>query len=158
MKPMLLLRTFLGLGAVTWAAAIPGVFVSWNSATAAMEGFGAGRIAYDRMVDYWIRMASGAFGFIGLLFVVLLIWPRRHRDIIPWFAALSVLEGIILLIHGLRLSLPPFPFYGDVSACLLSGCGCWMYWRNARSELYGQSPNQEVDAEAGGHADSNVHG
>lgn len=31
------------------------------------------------------------------------------------------MEGLILLLHGLRLGLPPFPFYGDVSACLVLG-------------------------------------
>jgi hypothetical protein len=28
---------------------------------------------------------------------------------------------VILLVHGLRLGLPPFPFYGDTSACFFGG-------------------------------------
>lgn len=38
------------------------------------------------------------------------------------------LEGIILLCHGLRLHLAPFPFTCDVSACLLGGGAIlWLY-------------------------------
>ena len=32
-----------------------------------------------------------------------------------------LVEGVILLVHGLRLSLPPFPFCCDTLACLLGG-------------------------------------
>lgn len=32
-----------------------------------------------------------------------------------------LVEGLILLIHGLRLWLPPFPFYCDIRACILGG-------------------------------------
>ncbi len=44
-----------------------------------------------------------------------------------------LLEGVILLAHGLRLGLGPFPFYGDVSACLILGTGILILSRAARS-------------------------
>jgi hypothetical protein len=43
-----------------------------------------------------------------------------------------VVEGIILLVHGLRLGLPPFPFYGDTSACILGGAGILYLSRYAK--------------------------
>jgi len=45
-----------------------------------------------------------------------------------------LVEGIILLVHGLRLALPPFPFYGDVPACFLGGAGILLLSRHAKPE------------------------
>jgi hypothetical protein len=43
-----------------------------------------------------------------------------------------VVEGIILLVHGLRLALPPFPFYCDTLACLVGGGAIMALARHAR--------------------------
>jgi len=40
-------------------------------------------IAYDRMLDYCLRMAAGAFSLVGVLFLVLAVQPIKHRGIIP---------------------------------------------------------------------------
>lgn len=127
---------FLGLAAATWGAAVFGTFVSWDRAAAALEDFGAKPVAYDRMLDYWLRMASGAFALIGALYVLLMLKPRRFRDVIPWFGAFACAEGILLLVHGWRLSLPPLPFYADAAACLVAGTGILCCWRAAKAELY----------------------
>jgi hypothetical protein len=129
------LRAFLGLATVTWGAAIPGVFLSWNTATAAMEGFGAGPLVYDKMLDYWLRMVCGAFGLIGCLYLLPTIQPRRFREFIPWLGLLALVEGLVLIVHGFRLGLRPWPFYGDFAACLVSGVGILSCWRAARGEL-----------------------
>ena len=131
-----LLRAFLGLAAVTWGAAVPAVFMTWDAARAAMEGLGAKALEYDRMLDYWLRMAAGAFSLIGCLYLLQMIQPRRFRAVIPWFGAFAVAEGLVLLVHGVRLSLSPWPFYGDVAACFVSGVGILTCWRGARPELY----------------------
>lgn len=118
-----LLRLFLGFAACAWGVSAVGVFASWPAAERALEGLGAHPIAYDRMLDYWLRMAAGAFTLIGAWYLMLMIWPRKFYAAIPWFGGLMLVEGLILLVHGLRLSLPPFPFYGDVTACLIGGGG-----------------------------------
>jgi hypothetical protein len=89
-----------------------GVFLSWSAAANALQELGAQPIAYDRMLDYWLRMASGAFALVGCWYLVMMIWPRRFAAAIPWFGALMLVEGFVLLFHGIRLGLPPFPFYG----------------------------------------------
>jgi hypothetical protein len=132
------LRIFLGLATVTWLAALPGVFLSWDAAATAMEGLGARSIRYDKMLDYWLRMASGAFGLIGCLYMLPTIHPRRFREFIPWLGLLSLAEGVLLLVHGLRLSLGPWPFYGDVAACFVSGFGILFGWKGSRTELHGE--------------------
>jgi hypothetical protein len=116
-----LLRLFLGLAALTWGIAVVGVFISWSVATQALEGLGAQAIVYDRMLEYWLRMAAGAFALIGFWYLILMIWPQKFHAAIPWFGGFMLVEGVILLVLGLRLAPPPFPFYGDVSACFIGG-------------------------------------
>lgn len=118
-----LLRMFLGFAAVTWGVSIFGIFISWPTAASALQGLGAQPIAYDPMLDYWLRMAAGAFTLIGVWYVVLMIRPTQYWPCIPWFGLIMVVEGLILLFHGFRLHLPPFPFYSDTAACVLIGCG-----------------------------------
>jgi len=130
-----LLRLFLGLSALTWGAAGAGVFVGWETAAGAMQGLGAESITYDPMLDYWLRMVSGVFGLIGCWYLILTIWPQRFSAAIPWFGVLMLVEGLVLLVHGLRLGLPPFPFYGDVSACVVGGGGILLFAKAAVPEL-----------------------
>lgn len=118
-----LLRCCLVLAALTWGIAGCGVFLSWSTLSAALQGLGAGPLVFDPMLDYWVRMASGAFGLLGGLYLVLLVQPGKHWAMIPWFGGLMLVEGIVLLGHGLRLSLAPWPFYADVGACLVAGAG-----------------------------------
>src|SRR5215475_12125992 len=93
-----LLRLVLGFAALTWGISIVGVFLSWSAAANALQGLGAQPIAYDRMLDYWLRMAAGAFGLIGCWYFVLMIWPQRFHAAIPWFGGLMLVEGVILLV------------------------------------------------------------
>ncbi len=130
--PLRMLRVFLGFAAFAWGISLVGVFLSWPAAVDALRGLGAQPIAYDRMLDYWLRMASGAFALVGTWYLVLMIWPQKFAPAIPWFGALMLVEGCILLVHGLRLSLPPFPFWGDTAACLLGGGGILCLSRHAR--------------------------
>jgi hypothetical protein len=134
---LLWLRLFLAFSALVWGVSVVGVFASWAGASTLLQGLGARPVAYDPMLDYWLRMAAGAFALVGGWYGVLALWPRKFRSAIPWFGWLMLLEGMILLMHGLRLSLPPFPFYGDVSACFLGGGGivfCSGKWREQISD------------------------
>src|SRR5688500_7755493 len=95
-----LLRLFLGFAALTWGVSVFGIFLGWPAANELLEGLGARQIAYDRMLDYWLRMAAGAFTLVGCWYFLLMIWPARFCVAIPWFGGLMLLEGLILLAHG----------------------------------------------------------
>lgn len=128
-----LLRWLLGFSALVWGVSFYGVFARWNAAEQALQGLGARPIAYDPMLDYWLRMAAGAFGLVGVWYLVLTLRPQKFAAAIPWFGALMVAEGAILLAHGVRLHLPPFPFYGDVAACFVGGGGILLLAGAAKS-------------------------
>jgi hypothetical protein len=118
-----LLRIALLFSSFVWGISAFGVFLKWESAASALQGMGAKPISYDPMLDYWLRMASGAFALVGTGYLLLAIFPRKYAVMLPWFGWIMVLEGIVLLAHGLRLGLPPFPFSGDVSASFAGGIG-----------------------------------
>ncbi len=105
---------------------IYGVFAPWKAAVLQLQGLGAGAISHDPMLDYWLRMATGAFTAIGLLFLALALNPRRFAAVIPLAGLFLIAEGLVLLFHGLRLGLEPIPFYVDVAFCLLTGTGIWL--------------------------------
>ena len=129
-----LLKLFLGFAAFAWGISVVGVFASWSKATEWLQGLGMRPITYDPMLDYWLRMAAGAFALVGCWYLVLMIWPKKFYAAIPFWGALMIVEGVILLVHGVRLSLPPFPFYGDCSACFLGGAGILVLAKAARPE------------------------
>ena len=87
-------------------------------------------------------MACGAFGLIGCVYLLATLHPRRFRELVPWLGLLALAEGLILLVHGIRLGLGPWPFYGDVSACLVAGVGIVLSWVRARGELYEKTVEQ----------------
>jgi hypothetical protein len=117
-----------------WGISVVGVFASWPQINNIAQGIGAKPIAYDPMLDYWLRMICGAFTLVGGWYLALALWPHKFAVAIPWFGWLMVAEGVILLVHGLRLSLSPFPFCGDVSACFLCGAGILFFARAARPQ------------------------
>ena len=68
-----LLRLFLGFSSLVWGVSFCGVFASWTGAEQALQGMGAKPITYDPMLDYWLRMASGAFGLVGIWYFILML-------------------------------------------------------------------------------------
>ena len=97
----------------------------------ALQGLGANPIPHDPMLDYWLRMASGAFALLGTGYFLLAAFPRKFSAMLPWFGWVMVIEGLILFFHGLRLGLPIFPFAGDVAATLIGGCGILVLRKSA---------------------------
>jgi hypothetical protein len=118
-----LLRFFLVFSAIGWGACVVGVFASWPQVNTIAQALGAKPIAYDPMLDYWLRMICGAFTLVGLWYLVLALWPRKFAVAIPWFGWLMIAEGVLLLVSGLRLGIGPFPFYADVAASFVCGAG-----------------------------------
>lgn len=114
---MILLAAGLG-----WGLTVVGVFLPWEWATDHLERFGgSGEIPNDVMLNYWMRMASGAFGFVGVFFLVAAWNPHKYKNIIPILAYCSIAEGGILLFYGIKFGLPIFPFGPDVAIALVPG-------------------------------------
>ena len=116
-------RIFLLAGAIGWGVSILGVLLPWNVMDIVLQNMGAVSPITDVQVQYWFRMATGAWSIIGFLYLIVLLKPQKYNNLIPLLAWGTVFEGIVLLIHGLYLNLPLFPFAGDVGFCLIVGGG-----------------------------------
>ena len=125
-----LLRILLFFSAIAWGVSVVGVIVPWSTAVGFLQGLGLAEVPHDPMLDYWLRMASGAFFLVGVLFLLFALNPIKYANVIPLFGGLMIIEGIVLLVHGIRLHLPPFPFYADTAACLMAGMGIIYLQRN----------------------------
>jgi hypothetical protein len=129
-----LLRLLLVFAAIGWCVCIVGVFATWPQINSIAHGMGAKPIAYDPMLDYWLRMICDAFTLVGIWYLAMALWPQKFAVAIPFFGWLMIVEGVILLFSGLRLGIGPFPFYGDVSACFISGIGIVYLAKHAKRE------------------------
>ena len=116
-------RIFLLAGAIGWGVSILGVLLPWNVMDIVLQNMGAASPITDVQLQYWFRMATGAWSIIGFLYLIVLLKPQKYNNLIPLLAWGTVFEGIVLLIHGLYLNLPLFPFAGDVGFCLIVGGG-----------------------------------
>ncbi|HEY4416523.1 MAG TPA: hypothetical protein VGO57_12600 [Verrucomicrobiae bacterium] len=130
--PLRLLKLFLACSAIGWGACIVGVFAPWAQINTIAQAMGAKPIAYDPMLDYWLRMICSAFTLVGLWYLALALWPRKFAAVIPYFGWIMIMEGFVLLISGLRLGIGPLPFYGDVAASLACGGGIVAFANAAR--------------------------
>lgn len=134
-----LLKLILLVAAFGWGISILGVLLPWSIATAGLSGLGAGPIPHDPMLDYWMRMVGGGFTIIGAIFAAILMKPGRYSVLTPLMAWLSIAEGAVLLVSGLRLGLGPFPFCGDMSFCVGVGVGLLVVYPRAVRETKGSS-------------------
>ena len=116
-------RIFLLAGAIGWGISILGVLLPWSVMEIVLQNMGAASPVTDVQVQYWFRMATGAWSIIGFLYLMILLNPQKYNNLISLLAWGTVFEGIVLLIHGLYLNLPLFPFAGDVGFCLIVGGG-----------------------------------
>ena len=116
-------RIFLLAGAIGWGVSILGVLLPWSVMDIVLQNMGAASPMTDLQIQYWFRMATGAWSIIGFLYLIVLLKPQKYNNLIPLLGWGTVFEGIVLLIHGLYLNLPLFPFAGDVGFCLIVGGG-----------------------------------
>ncbi len=126
-----LLKLFLFFSAIIWGVSAFGLFLSWETIVHLLKGMGAEAIPADNMLQYWFRMAAGAFTGVGIFFLILALSPRKFANVLGLAAVLVVFEGIVIAVNGAILGLTPFPFLGDVLACLFVGGGIWFLRKEA---------------------------
>lgn len=120
---MRILRILLIASAVACGATLPGAFAPWFLVEGAMNDLGSNTPIHDPMMQYWIRMACGAYGLVGIVFLVIAVNPHRHAAIVPILGGLMTAEGLLIGFHALRLTCRPFPALFDIVFCLVVGTG-----------------------------------
>ena len=114
---------FLAAGVIGWGVSIVGAFLPWSMMDIVLQNMGASAPVTDPQLQYWFRMATGAWSIVGFLFLMVLLFPVKYRNLVPLLAIGTLFEGVVLLLWGTFLELPLFPFAGDVGFCIVVGCG-----------------------------------
>ena len=110
-----LLRSSLILVSVTGLFALFVLVMPWSDAVAVYERFG---IDMPERIDspyleYLTYLGAAMSVVIGVLYLLAGIAPTKYAVIIPLLGWSLLFFGVVVLYHGLRLKLPPWPFYPD---------------------------------------------
>jgi len=70
---------------------------------------------------YFFKVTFGVFGLIGVFFVILARNPLESRPMLSLGAFGLILFGLLALVAGLYLGLPPIVFLGDGLSGLVLG-------------------------------------
>ena len=122
-------------------------FASWDFASDQFYYMGAGRIGYQPMLDYWMRMAGAAFGCIGIASGLACLYPIFFRGLVFLLGPFHLFVGIVLFAaaRSNRLDYDYHPtFLADITFCfvtafLIIGTLALTYFR----------PNQEAQSGPG---------
>jgi hypothetical protein len=129
------LRVGLLFSAAGWGISFIFTFASWDAATDQLFLMGAHKIEYDPMLDYWLRMASAAFGCIGIASALACIRPTAFPGLIGILGPFHLFVGSTLVVaalkNQLKTELHP-TFVADITFCFVTGtliilslCGSW---------------------------------
>lgn len=118
------LRLGLLLGACGWGISFFFTFAPWPVAANQLGDMGALPIAYDPLLDYWLRMASCAFGCIGIASALACHRPGNFVSLIRLMGPFHFIVGITLAVAAFRNHLTPDlhpTFIPDITFCFLTG-------------------------------------
>lgn len=104
----------------------------WESAVTQLKGLGLNNLPFEPMLDYWLRMTTGAFTAIGIFILLVGLKPKRFASAIPLISIFLFCEGMVLLFYGFKLKLEPIPFYIDTAFCFITGIGIWILRNEAK--------------------------
>lgn len=118
------LQLGLLVSAIGWGISFFFTLAPWEAATMQLYKMGAGPIAYQPLLDYWLRMASSVFGCIGVGSALACVWPRSFASFIALLGPFHFIVGITLSVAAYRnhLNTNMHPtFVADITFCFLAG-------------------------------------
>lgn len=119
-----ILRLGLLLSACGWGISFFFTFAPWQIAARQLYDMGANEIAYDPLLDYWLRMASCAFGCIGIASAVACLRPAKFTGMISLLGPFHFIVGTTLVVAAYQNQLTPerhSTFIPDITFCFLAG-------------------------------------
>ena len=116
----------IGLLASTcgWGISFFFTFSSWETSADQLFYMGAHRIAYDPLLDYWLKMASSAFGCIGITSALACARPKTFESLIHLLGPFHFIVGTTLIVAAIKNHLDPAihtTFIPDITFCLVTG-------------------------------------
>ncbi len=122
----LLLRALqIGLifSSMGWGISFIFTFSNWDSASDQLYLMGAERIEYQPLLDYWLKMASAAFGCIGIGSALACMRPVLFRGFILFLGPFHLFVGSVLVASAVinQLNTESHPtFVADITFCFIT--------------------------------------
>jgi hypothetical protein len=107
------LKIVLWICAVGCLTAVPLVILPWCIIENIMVCFGLTAIPDIPAAMYFVRIACGVFGLIGIFFIILAKNPLNYGPMLNLAAYGLVVFGLLSLILGLSLKMSPIVYLGD---------------------------------------------
>lgn len=119
-----ILRLGLLVSTCGWGISFFFTFAPWQTAARQLYEMGANEISYDPLLDYWLRMASCAFGCIGIASALACLRPEKFIGMIGLLGPFHFIVGTTLAVAAYQnhLSRDQHPtFIPDIFFCFLTG-------------------------------------
>lgn len=117
------LQLGLLLSSIGWGISFLFTFSTWDSAADQLRVMGADQIEYQPLLDYWLRMASAAFGCIGIASALACISPRSYQGLILLLGPFHAFMGVVLTVSAAsnKLNTESHPtFVADITFCFVT--------------------------------------
>ena len=118
------LRLGLLASAAGWGISFFFTFSTWEIATNQLYDMGANPIAYDPLLNYWLKMASAAFGCIGIGSALACARPHAFAGLIRLLGSFHFIIAATLAVAAYQNHLTPDlhpTFIPDIFFCMLAG-------------------------------------
>ncbi|MGC4016672.1 MAG: hypothetical protein QM755_19470 [Luteolibacter sp.] len=118
-----MLRLVLLFSACGWGISFWFTFVPWAVAADQLEGMGARLLRYDPILDYWLKMASSAFGCIGIASALACWRPRVFEGVAKLLPGFHLFVGTTLAVSASLNHLDPHrhpTFLADITFCFVT--------------------------------------
>jgi len=115
------LKAALWIAAIGCLTAVPFIFSPWTAIESIGSYFGITSLPNTPIAIYFFKVAFGVFGLIGVFFIILALNPWNYGSMLYLGAFGLILFGLLALILGVSISLPPIVYLGDGLSGLILG-------------------------------------
>ena len=118
-----ILRIGLLFSSLGWGISFYFTFTTWDTASDQLYLMGAGTIEYNPLLDYWLRMASAAFGCIGIASLLACMRPVFFQGLILLLGPFHAFVGTVLVVSAIcnHLNTESHPtFVADITFCFIT--------------------------------------
>ncbi|MEO5716821.1 MAG: hypothetical protein ABIT37_25300 [Luteolibacter sp.] len=118
------LRLGLLASACGWGISFFFTFSTWEIATNQLYDMGANTIPYDPLLNYWLKMASAAFGCIGIASALACARPHGYAGLIRLLGPFHLFIAVTLAFAAYQNHLTPNlhpTFIPDITFCVIAG-------------------------------------
>jgi hypothetical protein len=134
-KNMKSLKVALWVAAFGCLTAVPFIFLPWGAVESIISWFGIEPMPNVPIVIYIFRVVCGVIGLIGVYFIILARNPLNYGPMLDLGAYGLILFGLLALILGLKIGMPPIAYIGDALSGLILGIIIAIFSSKAKREL-----------------------